>query len=353
MRSVVFLHSSVRAAVLLSLVSASAGRAEDSVTPREASPSTDGAPAAGVETESAPVSTTSATDAPVASAPVEAKGLDARIRRLSDGLAREIKRMPGDWRDATFAVVRFVDVGEEVKTRQLGLVVSDLVITNLVRDHRVAITERSAIEQVLNEAALGQLGITEGADATRVGKIAGARGLILGEVSDIGDSYRVSARLVDVESGQARGAFDASVPKDELIALSQNAVVLRSKSGAFFRSLVAPGWGQTYNDDSTTALIVAGTVGTLAVVTVGFLASGLVTHVLYATWSADNIPPGSTLTKEQEIEQLQGLLRAAGVLYTLAGVTGALTGVVWLSGALEAYISGVDIDSLDRARLAE
>lgn len=284
---------------------------------------------------------------------VEAKGLDARIRRLSDGLAREIKRMPGDWRDATFAVVRFDDVGPDAKTRQLGLVVSDLVITNLVRDHRIALTERGALEQVLNEAALGQLGITDGETASRVGQIAGARGLILGEVSDVGDVYRVSARLVDVETGQARGAFDANIPKDELIALSTNAVVLKSKSGAFFRSLVAPGWGQSYNNDEGTALVVGGTTAALAVSTVGLLAAGLATHLLYASWSADNLPDGTTLTKDQQIEQLQGLLRAAGVLYTLAGVTGALTGVVWLSGALEAYISGVDVDSIDRARLAE
>jgi TolB-like protein len=293
------------------------------------------------------------TDARAQAPAIEAKGLDARVRRLTDGLAREIKRMPGDWRDATFAVVRFVDVSEDAKARQLGLVVSDLVITNLVRDHRIVITERSALEAVLNEVALGQLGITDGESASRVGRIAGARGLILGEVSEIGDAFRVSVRLIEVETGQARGAYDASVPKEELIALSENAVVLRSKSGAFFRSLVAPGWGQTYNNDTGTAVVVAGTVGTLAIATVGLLTTGLVAHLLYATWNADNLPPGSTLTKAQEIEQLQGLLRMAGVLYTLGGVTAALTGLAWMSGALEAYISGVDVESLEKARLAE
>lgn len=333
---------------------AAAGPAWAQAEPAEAGP--DGAP---VPSEAAPASTDATAPATptveTATERVEATGLDARVRRLSDALARDIKRMPGDWRDATFAVVRFTDVGDEPKARQLGLVVSDLVITNLVRDHRIALTERGAIEAILDEAALAQLGIVEGDGqaAPAAVQVLGAKGLIVGEVSDVGDAYRVSARLLDAATGRAEAAHDTRVPKAELIAYSEDAVVLKSKSAAMFRSLVAPGWGQSYNGDTTTAFVVGGTVGALAALTVGLLATGAITHFLYATWSADNLPPGSTLTKEQQIEQLQGLLRAAGVLYALGGGAAALTGVAWATGALEAYISGVDVESLDRARVGE
>src|SRR5690606_27037514 len=73
---------------------------------------------------------------------VEATGLDARARRLSDEIARAIKRLPGDHRDQHFAVVPFTENDEESKSRRLGLVVSDMVLTNLARDHRINLIER-------------------------------------------------------------------------------------------------------------------------------------------------------------------------------------------------------------------
>lgn len=62
-----------------------------------------------------------------------------------------------------------------------------------------------------------------------------------------GDRFPVNARVVATETGETLVADNTATPAAGLIALSGDSVVLRSKSGAAFRSTIIPGWGQFYN----------------------------------------------------------------------------------------------------------
>lgn len=283
-----------------------------------------------------------------ASEAAEARGLDARVRRLTDALARTLKRLPGDVRDQSFAVMPFAENGEESKSRQLGLVVSDLVVTNLARDHRVSLTERGQLRLIFEEQALGAMGAVDDKQAAQVGKLAGARALVVGEVDDLGDAFRVGARVVDAESGEVLGADEVKLPKEELIAFSADAVVLRSRSGAAFRSLVAPGWGQLYNREPIKAGIVGGAVGVLALATGVTLTTAAITHANYSGFRPDQLK-GVAATQENISATVTGLRQAANAQYTAAAILGGVTAAAWLGGALEAYLSGTDVESLDDA----
>lgn len=280
---------------------------------------------------------------------VEAQGLDARVRRLSDELARAIKRLPGDHRDQSFAVVPFGENDEESKSRRLGLVVSDLVLTNLARDHRINLVERGRVGAVLQEQSFQATGAVDPDQAAAVGKLLGARGLVVGEVTDTKDAFRISARVLDMETAAVLGAAESTLPKEELIAFSADAVVLRSKSAAFFRSAVAPGWGQLYNREPVKAGIVGGTVGVLALSTGVLATTALLTHNAYTTFTPEKLPPGTSATRDNVSSTVVGLRESANVQYTVAGVLLGLTATAWLVGALDAYISGVDVDTLDEA----
>lgn len=282
-------------------------------------------------------------------AALEARGLDARARRLSDEIARAIKRLPGDHRDQTFAVVPFAENDEESRSRRLGLVVSDMLITNLARDHRVSLVERSRIGAILEEQAFQMTGAVDPAQAAEVGKLLGARGLVVGEVTDTGDAFRIGARVLDMESASVLAASEATLPKEELIALSADAVVLRSKSGAFFRSVVAPGWGQLYNKDPVKAAIVGGGVGLLALSTVAVTTSALLTHNAYTSFTPSNLPDGVAGTYENVSKTVVGLRESANMQYTAAAILAGVTAAAWLAGALDAYLSGVDVETLDDA----
>lgn len=281
---------------------------------------------------------------------LEASGLDARMRRLSDALALAIKRLPGDHRDFTFAVLPFEESGEDTQSRRLGLVVSDMVMTNLARDHGIALTERAQLKRLVEEQELAALGFTSGEGAPEVGKLLGARAIIVGQVADTGDAFRVQARLLDAETGAVLLAEDTPLPKEELIAVSADAVVLRSKSGALFRSLVAPGWGQLYNREPVKAGIVGGTVGVLGLATLGTLTSAAV-HSLYIYPQVGRtiFPNGNKDDLAGVSQMAKDVRESANAQFTAAAILAGVTAGAWLLGALEAYLSGTDVESLDEA----
>lgn len=281
---------------------------------------------------------------------VEAKGLDARVRRLSDALAREIKRMPGDHRDQTFAVMPFVEADDESKSRRLGLVVSDLVLTNLARDHRVPLVERAALGAIMQEQSLQASGAVDPAKAAELGALAGATAMIIGDVVDTGEGFTVTAKLISMDNATVLLAEQAQLPKEELIAFSADAVVLRSRAGGFFRSAVAPGWGQVYNREPIKAGIVAGGVGLLGLSTLTAFVVGGVQHGAYLNFSPDQLEgKGVALTQENISAEVTGLRNSANAWYTTGIVFAGLTAAAWTVGALEAWISGTDVESLDDA----
>lgn len=281
---------------------------------------------------------------------LQARGLDARVRALCDLVALPLKRLPGDHRDQRFAVLPFTALGAEAEQRQLGVVVAELVLTNLARDHRLAIVERAALATILDEQALGQSGALANGQAAQVGKVSGARALVIGQVSDDGSAFRVTVRAIDTETaavieGTARTVL---LPKDELVALSASAVVLRSKSGAMFRSMVMPGWGQVYNDEPVKAGVVAATTGTLAVATVA--AAGIGAWVRFVMYDEIGKRPQDQALTPEELPALVVATREAGeTTLALSAVLAGATVVAWSVGVIDAYLSGSDVESLDAA----
>ena len=178
---------------------------------------------------------------------MEARSLESQLRRLGDRLAEGLQRLDGDLRYQRVAVLPFDEQGSTTKDRELGLLVSAELTTVLRRDHGIMLIERSQLGAVLEEMALGQTGVVEPTKAVEVGKLAGAQGLVIGSVAEAGDRYLVNARVVAADSGEVIFADAVPLPAADLISLSSEAVVLRSRTGALYRSLLLPGWGQIYN----------------------------------------------------------------------------------------------------------
>lgn len=195
----------------------------------------------------------------------EAATLESQLRRLSDRLALGLDGLKGELRYQRVAVLPFQEVGANTQDRQLGLLVAAELTTWLRRDHNLMMVERSQVAALIDEMALGQLGVVDEGTSVEVGRLAGAQGLVIGTVSEAGDKYLVNARVVGAESGKVVVAEEVPLPAADLVALSSEAVVLRTRTGALYRSLLLPGWGQLYNRQPVKAgAIVGAEAATLA-----------------------------------------------------------------------------------------
>jgi len=188
----------------------------------------------------------------------EARTLDAQLRRLADKLARGMGDLPGELRYQHVAVLPFESVGPRATAQQLGVVVSSEIATALRRDHGVLMVERGRLNALIDEMALGQTGLVDTDKATEVGRLLGAQSLVIGTVADAGDRYLVDARVVATSDGRVHVAESQPLPAADLVALSNDAVVLRSRSGAVFRSVLLPGWGQFYNREPIKGAVFVG-----------------------------------------------------------------------------------------------
>lgn len=258
--------------------------------------------------------------------------VDVAMRKVGDALAAGFQKLPGGARYQRLAVLEFGETGADAKRHELGTVVSAELATNLRRDHGFLLVERARLKQVLGELRLGEMGLVDPAVAPKLGKLADAQALVMGSVAQAGDRYLVNARVVSTETAETLAAASEPVAAASLVALSSEAVVLRSRKDGAFRSLLVPGWGQVYNREPVKAAVILGTE-------VALIGGAGAFHVLGEGAKRDyqkSTDPARAATlradAERDLRWRNGLLVAAGAL--------------WVLNVADAYFSGVDGDRI-------
>jgi hypothetical protein len=135
----------------------------------------------------------------------------------------------------SMAVMTFADAPDAPGT---GAKVS-AIVTNLLLDLDIAIVERAKLEQVFEEQVM-QLKYSDEAHALRIGKIAGAKAIVVGEVQqwestepDKTAKVSLTLRMIDVETGQLLFDGDGhsndpiSVTPDNLARLIAHRIITR------------------------------------------------------------------------------------------------------------------------------
>jgi TolB-like protein len=77
-----------------------------------------------------------------------------------------------------------------------------LLITSLQQNQAARVVDRSDIHKLLGEQNLAAEGRVDAATAARIGKLVGARYMIMGTFVDYYGKFRIDARIVDVETGE-------------------------------------------------------------------------------------------------------------------------------------------------------
>lgn len=88
--------------------------------------------------------------------------------------------------------------------------VTNEMINQLVNLRRFKVIERSSMDKLVAEQKIQASGFVDDKSAVKLGKIAGADALVIGNVILSGNSVKISARLVDVETAETLISEDAS-----------------------------------------------------------------------------------------------------------------------------------------------
>jgi curli biogenesis system outer membrane secretion channel CsgG len=252
-------------------------------------------------------------------------------KALAQAVVKGYKSLNKDSAFHRVAVPYFKEIGSEVAEHSLGRVVAELLSVNLSQQKPFVVVERERLDQIMREHRLSDLGLVDENTATQMGKILGAESLVSGTVSSVGPNYIVTVRQVDVSTGKILNSAQVQFKRAGLVALSADSVVLRSTTGAIFRSALIPGWGQFYNREPAKGLLFAaaglGSLGTAAA------------FYLKAQTANSEYKMGTVDTVEQRA--------LANESVKIANISLMAFGAVWLLNVLDATISGTDSSSVE------
>lgn len=102
---------------------------------------------------------------------------------------------------ATLAIFPF-QADKKLSAKRVNFAVSEILTKRLLTKAGFTILERTQIEEIMKEQRLGLSGALDSKTAAGIGKIAGAKLLVLGSVSQLGKYYQITAKLVAAESGE-------------------------------------------------------------------------------------------------------------------------------------------------------
>lgn len=133
------------------------------------------------------------------------------FRELAEELARSFEE-PG----TPVAVLDFGEEGLSAGRKGLGRAAAALLAAELARSGKARVVERAALDKVLEEQRLGLSGAVDPRGAARIGRLAGAKLVVVGSLLELKDGVTVTARAVDVESSLSLAGATQTMPKEIL-----------------------------------------------------------------------------------------------------------------------------------------
>jgi curli biogenesis system outer membrane secretion channel CsgG len=124
-------------------------------------------------------------------------------------------------RPVTVAVLYFDYDGKVADLEVLRKGLAQMLISDLAGQEGCQVVERDRLEAVLAEQKLGQSGKLDKGTAAKVGKLLGARYIVVGGYFDLMGALRIDARLVSVETGEILGSTGSAGKPGDFLAVEQ------------------------------------------------------------------------------------------------------------------------------------
>ncbi len=124
------------------------------------------------------------------------------------------------------AILPFRNLNADAELDWLRAGMAETLVSDLKKQSDLRLVEREQLDRALQEVTLQQSGAGEVSQAVTVGRMVGARTVVVGGFQRAGDALRLTARFVAVETGVVLDAAKATGPREEIFAL-QDEIVAR------------------------------------------------------------------------------------------------------------------------------
>ncbi len=116
---------------------------------------------------------------------------------------------PATGEKPVLAVFAFSDAQLDSTEQQLGDALSEMLATSLINRNTYHVIERSQLDRLMQEQALGQTGALEAETVVVVGELLGAQAVVVGSLSRPATAFEADARILNVSTGEALAASHA------------------------------------------------------------------------------------------------------------------------------------------------
>jgi len=161
--------------------------------------------------------------------------ISSEINKIGKRLAAEYSRKNPDKTNQPLAVFSFHS-SPDLRRRRVGFAVSELLMRHFVDSPSFVVVERALLDEVMEEQHLQSTGAIDSKTAAKVGQLTGAKVLLLGSVQKLGGKYHITARLVEVESGEvaALGYGELAISLFEAEAKEHLSPIRKKESIGFY-----------------------------------------------------------------------------------------------------------------------
>jgi len=119
------------------------------------------------------------------------------------------------------AVLYFDYTGKDQELEVLRKGLAQMLISDLSGTDTIRVVERDRLEDILTELKLQGSGKIDPKSAAKLGKLLGAKYLVVGGYFDLQGALRVDARIVDVETGRVLKSFGTNGKPGDFLPVEQ------------------------------------------------------------------------------------------------------------------------------------
>lgn len=117
------------------------------------------------------------------------------------------------------AAMPFKNLNSDPALEWLRVGMAETLVSDIRRGGKMKVVERDQVDRALAEIALQGAHGTDASTAARVGRMVGARVIVLGAFQKAGKNLRITARSVEVETGLVLEAAKVTGPMESVLSL--------------------------------------------------------------------------------------------------------------------------------------